>query len=364
MQDGLKAPIHGNREVVRLLETWLAKAREGDINHVALTVCGFPNLLACDFAGAVEMELFARAAVEKLKEKLEQFALNRAPPPEDPSLTADYVCYNLAAFPISYDFITWLVNAEMTRIREKAPAPLKIAFSFGKDYDTGFDREYPRQMMSGVVYPSLKFYGVVEDPKAIGGRCKPLFVTNEIAEAARNGEEVPRFKPSESSLKTIENYLQGQPVVTITLREAEHWPHRNSNIEAWTHFAHDLETKGHQVVFVRDTAKAMQPLLNYATCPRAAVDLDLRLALYESAKVNLFVSNGPFNLGLYGTAPWICFQDANAQDSFYPNSPEWWNKCAGINIGDQYPWSYEKQKLVWAKDTYENISKAWEEIGL
>jgi len=318
--------------------------------------------MACDFAGAIEMDFAVEYALDTLKKKMAQARANRSSPEPDPGMTADHVCYNLAAYPISFDFLPWLVDAEMTRRREKAPSPLKVAFSYGRDLDTGFNTEYRKNMMAGVIWPLLGLIGAVEDPKAIKGRSKQMYVYKDVTKASRNGEEVPRFKPSDLAVKTIQNYAEDE-VVTITLREAEHWPHRNSNIEEWVKFALYLEEQGETVVFVRDTCKAMEPLINHRTCPRASVNLDVRMALYESAKCNLFVANGPWNLALFGTRPWLMFNEISDSDQFIPNTPKWWKEFQGINPGEQFPWSQSDQRIVWESDSYENLCKAWKELN-
>lgn len=357
----VEVAAHGNAPVIALFEKWLAAARKGQLNYAAVIACGYPNLLAHDFAGSIEMEFAALLALEHLRKKLEQVKAGRAPPEKNPELSADYVCYNLAADPISYDFLPWLVDAEMTRVREGAPAPLRICFSFGRDADTGFNTEYRREMLANVMYPLLGLIGAVEDPKAIGGRNKQMFALLDVVRAVRAGEQAPRFRASEGATRTIANYLSGakEGPVTITLREAEHWPHRNSNVEEWVRFAHWLEARGEQVVFVRDTAKAVLPLLGCATCPRASIDLDLRMALYEAAKCNYFVSNGPWNLAMFGSRPWVSFNQFTADDNYYPNTPEWWRIHQGIEAGAQYPWSTPEQRIVWTADTFEEMKGSW-----
>jgi len=52
----------------------------------------------------------------------------------DETLDASHVCYKRRhTGPLGFDFIYWLVDAEMTRVREGAPAPLKVAFWCGQE---------------------------------------------------------------------------------------------------------------------------------------------------------------------------------------------------------------------------------------
>ena len=44
------------------------------------------------------------------------------------------------------------------------------------------------------------------------------------------------------------------------------------------------------------------------------------------------------------------------------NTGEFWREKNGIAPGEQYPWSRPDQRIVWERDTYENISKAWGDL--
>ena len=153
-----------------------------------------------------------------------------------------------------------------------------------------------------------------------------------------------------------------QAPVTITLREAAYSSHRNSNIDEWLKFAEYLIAQGERVLFVRDTKCAADPIEGYETCPAASIDIDVRLALYESAKANLFVSNGPWSLGLFGSRPWLMFNQIDAMDPYPPNTNQWWVNFHGIGVGEQFPWSRPDQRIVWLKDTFVDMCTAWENL--
>lgn len=362
MRPGETAPVPGNAEVVALLERWLEVAREGEACYVALAMIKSPNLMIVDFIGTIEMDLAIEYALDQVKVKIKEAKKKRELPARDPNLTADYVCYDLANYPVSYDFLPWLIDAEMTRVRHNAPAPLKVAFREGQSYTWGIT-EYRKVMLEGVVKPLLQLIGAVEDSGALLGRSKDRFTYREVTEAAQAGQSVPTLRASEGASITVEGWLAGKPApVIITLREAGHWPHRNSNMAAWLRFAADLEKQGERVIFVRDTGKAEEALLNCETCPMASVNIDIRAALYAQAKCNLFVPNGPWNLALFGDKPWLCFNEIDAGDLFLPNHPGWWRNFQGIDDGEQFPWSKPDQRIIWQRDDYENICAAWQQL--
>ncbi len=346
-----------NPEVIALLETYLALAKEHKMHHVAISLCNYreptspADYACCDFAGDIILEKSQQEAVGMLYNKLGGSIDNWDLPPADSTLDASHVRYNLASGPLSYDFMIWLIEAEMTRVREGAPAPLRVAFWLGKEEKLTPERS---QWLDNVFRPILRMIGAVEDNTAIRGRHKPMYVPADIVKAYKAGESLPKLKPD----RIIEPV---KSPVTITLREAEHWVWRNSNMEAWTRFARGLMDKGEHVIFIRDTAKAYEPLPGFMTYPRASIDAGERFSLYECAKANLFVSNGPYGLGAYGSRPFLMFNPKEKQDSpFAPNTPWFWEVKNGLKMGDQYPWFRPNQRMVWDEDRYENIVGAWE----
>ncbi len=351
--------VHGNHEVVTLLEDWLARAKEGRFSYATVTVCEPPNLMACDFAGSVEMEYAVDAALQMLKLKIEQNIANRQPPAVDNHAPADRWIYNVANAPVSYDFIPWLIDAEMTRRREGAEAPLRVSFVKGKTGKMGLDGWYRSQMFAGVVRPALSLLGAEERSET--GRIKEFYTTADIVKYSRAGESVPMLQSTPLAKKEVREQLDGEKPVVITLRESENWTHRNSNLKEWIRFATYLRSRGERVIFVRDTAKATEPLPGWETYPRASVELDIRLALYEQAKCNFFVPNGPWGLAIFTRAPWIMPIQLSKDELYRPYNPDFWPKYQGIEEGEQWPWSTTKQRIVWnARDDYKTLVNAWE----
>jgi hypothetical protein len=242
----------------------------------------------------------------------------------------------------------------MTRIAERAPAPLKVCFWFGRDGKSGLDDPWRRQMFENVMRPALALIGAVEDPTAADGRNRMEFGFRDVVSRARQGAIVPRFRA------TTKNPIASADYVTITLREAEQWPHRNSNMQAWVRFAYYLENHGERVIFVRDTMQARNKLGSLEICPDASLDLRARASLYQDAKMNYFVSNGPATLAFFSDWPWTMFLKMEPDGHAYaPNTPSFWREQFGMEVGEQFPWARSDQRIVWAGDDYENLISAW-----
>ncbi len=355
-------PAHGNAEVVALFKKWLKQAELGQINFAALVVTEETGHCSQDYIGVPEMAFTANWGLDMLKAEIMKTGLISLPI-SNATASADRWSWNLAKGPMCFDFFAWMTLAEMTRRREGAPAPLRVGFHYGSDILRALRNRERKAFFENVMRPSLALFGAVEDEEAaIDGRKMEYYTLNRIVNGALDGQEVPKLKPSAEAMKAIAEQVGNRPPVTITLREAGYWKHRNSNMEAWAGFAEYLSAQGERVVFVRDTVNAGKDVEGFECCPGASLDIDVRLALYEQAKANLFVSNGPWSCALFGSRPWLMFNAVSATDPFEPNTPRWWQQYHGIGPGEQFPWSAPDQRIIWEADNFANLCRAWEEL--
>ena len=156
----------------------------------------------------------------------------------------------------------------------------------------------------------------------------------------------------------VETWLPGNgPLVTITLRET-HTPTRNSTLEAWASAANTLVNLGHRVAIIRDTEKAGQALHGWPgmsqTCQAAAIDLDVRLALYEKATVNAGRNGGPMTLLFMANLPYLIwgvlaqpYKDEQGRQHFVPTPALM--KSFGLPVGEQLHHS-PHQRFLWEED--------------
>jgi len=351
--------VNGNRDARRLLAEFSDLAARDSIGYVATVAAKEPNIFSIGYSGTVELEKVAVEGLKKTLTSLEANILNRTLPERDQKLVDEgsYVCYNVTSSPLSFDFATWLMTMEMRRIKMGGKAPLKVGFWFGRDGKSGLtgmpDRE---QMLNKVCRPVIDLLGAKEDPKAVNGYNIDFFSYKHLVDDCKSGTPVPKLK-TKTKLKLKPGY------VTITLREASYWPHRNSKLDEWLRFAKYLEDKGERVIFVRDTAKADEPIKGFQTFPQAAKDLNIRMALYQGAKTNLFVANGPLTLALFSDVPWLKFFELDDQGAYNAGRSEYWRQCVGLDPDklEQFPWSKPNQRIVWKPDYYTNLVTAWEE---
>ena len=326
----------------------------------------FTNDSMGGFVGDRLLDLKAEKAVRCVADHISEMRVNRTMPPRDPHAPANLVIYNVPGGSICFDFLNWIIDAEMIRRMERAPAPLKVHFWFGRNGKDGLYTPRCKQMFEHVVKPALELVGAIEHTDAEKGRYYITRHIREIVTQSREGAEVPKFKAPDRSIKTMKRWLGDVTPITITLREAADWDHRNSSLDAWIKFAKELESQGETVIFVRDTAKATEMIEGFRTCADASVNLLSRAALYELAKANLFVANGPCELAKFGKKPYLVFTQIEPEGSAYQaNTASFWLREALMDIlkDEQYPWATPNQRVIYKKDTYENICEAWESLS-
>jgi hypothetical protein len=264
--------------------------------------------------------------------------------------------YDLSKSPASYDFTTWLVQAEMARKRHGfqklsvsiLPGPKN---GFRDDTLPGSD-EFKQQMLEKVMLPAVAMIGATVSDSKVGWSGD--YRATPICEAVKRGEEMPYYKAPLWAVNLVKKHLGNRRPIVITLREATHWPARNSNLEAWLKFA-----KGKDVIFVRDTEKADEPLEGFETYPLASKHLEIRLALAELALVNMGISNGPLAFEFYSECPIVLFLRTSIE-GYAPSNPEWFERNAGIRVGETFPWANLAQMIIWSEDSFDAITDAYD----
>lgn len=353
--------IPGNAEVIDGLEKALERAKSGLGRAVAIVFC--------EHGGADVMylgDVHARAQVVygcNLMIQLLVSSTSMNVRPLVPTIGADFVKYDLSSDPICFDFIPWLVTAKMKMIQEGAPGPLKVAF-IRNPTSLAPITDQKWTFFNKVIRPSLELFGAVEDAAAAEGRHEEFAGLRDIAAGFKTGVYVPKIEVPERALLAMAGILEGRRPVTITLRESPSYMHRNSDTQEWRKLARWLEHRGESVIVVRDTAKATERWGNFDICPEASTDILMRAALYELAKCNLFVTNGPWGLAYFGTKPWLMFASIDDDQPEQFNRPAWWNMFMGLNSDKQIPWSSPQQRIVYKRDTFDNMRNAYEALQL
>lgn len=279
-------------------------------------------------------------------------------------------CYDLERCPPTYDAVAFLALAELERVRRgddhveilvlPGPASGFRADGLGTWPHTTEERVAVRDRVLLPLcrlLPSARSVRLAEnrsEGKGLWGYDEKLVGLPSILAALGAGCRPLRRVGDWSRHDT------GKKMVTLTLREAEHHPLRNSRTDEWSLAVEELADLGLDVVILRDARLAQTPLVG----PRRAgvvqagdiSDLVARAALYSLADLNAGVSNGPMWMSIFMDAPTLMLRPTtDAAGACYDAA--FFARC-GVPGGGQLPESPGYQRLVWEEDTVENIVRA------
>lgn len=136
--------------------------------------------------------------------------------------------------------------------------------------------------------------------------------------------------------------------VTITMRDSFRNAWRNSNRPEWERVRKTLESRGEDVIVLEDAEDAPMPV-------------GRRLALYEGAKMNLAVGNGPMVLCWLSDAPYLSFQlpRPRGAEREYAELVAQWDRM-GFPVGSQLSFRGPRQEIVWGPDDADLILERYD----
>lgn len=270
-------------------------------------------------------------------------------------MTALTAVYDLAVSPPTFEVLSFLAQAELAR-RAGGHEAMAVVFQPGPAGGFRADALPPdvpaREGMlwricvaAARMVPSVREVRVLRDRAELRGPVFPAgwAATRPVAHYGPayqvNGPDV--FRASESARRAVTLRLPRR-FATITLRQASYWPSRNSNLPAWREAARWLDQRSIAPVWIPDAEGAAPAGVN--AFEAAAYDLDLRLAAYEAAVVNLGVTNGPMALLHFTRLPHLIFKPVDPE---CPATGEAHLRALGLRPGGQW---VAHGRLVWAPD--------------
>jgi len=236
--------------------------------------------------------------------------------------------YDLGGSPPSYDFVTFLSEAENARA-ESGFTCIDIVFQPGPI--GGFrDDIFPPDVAerNGMLWrvcvpmcrllPSVRNVEVLQERKDMVAHF-PVGWSYGTPKAHYGWSCFERAKQvlraTESGKRHAARIAGGEKYVTITLRQAPYHDWRNSNLETWLAVAKYFEEYNYKVIIIPDTNGCA--ITNRKLCWEGAFDIDIRFALYQGAFLNLGVANGPTTMFVVQGAPFLMFvpylEDSNTK---------------------------------------------------
>jgi hypothetical protein len=292
---------------------------------------------------------------------------------------------DLAYCPVSFDFVTWLVRAMKERDAIGCSG-LHVVIMPKEDGVGGFARDWgkhdeaaARWRLWHIVMASIPLAGatvtLAHDRDLAGWiergcddhdlvaeeHMEPVWrpegkahFMGPLVEASRKGESIPKLQATAGARRYVEQWIGSfgsvKPIVTLTTRNQDTDPDRNTNQKAWGDFQTWLETEGYRPIVISDSNLALARGRGYAE-----LDPDLRLALYERAKMNLIGNNGPQELLKFSDAPYLAFGQA-----LTAGWREHFKKYFHMEPGDQLPWARADQRLVYKADHFETLKEEFQ----
>ncbi len=180
--------------------------------------------------------------------------------------------------------------------------------------------------------------------------------------------DLPSFKATAKALDYVSAWLKSHTrdklVITITLREQPIHQQRNSDLKAWITFAENLDKDIYCPVFIRDNNSAMtrQPtdLDDFLVFKEIPWNMELRMALYELAFLNMFVNNGPVVFSHHNKKiRYLMFM--KTQQGVFEGSQEHM-LAEGLKSSCQMPGATLFQKTVWQNDNLAVIEKEFHDM--
>ncbi len=301
--------------------------------------------------------------------------------------------YDLKVSPVTFDIFEFLYQAEIERLNSRMDALDLIIVA--NDTNCGFPEEIvdsnsigeQRWRLRNLLLPASSLLTSarrsvycptrdeaewhIKNAEAVFPHGYSLqypiasYLPSETLVAMYQGKKLGTFQAPVAARSAAQDWLQnhsdGRKPITITLREATAHISRNSNFKEWQKFIDWLDKDKYFAVLIPDTASLFKQATDYfkdvIKFELGALDLQLRLAIYEIAYLNMMLSSGP------GT---LCFLDNSTRAIRFkmltPGDETSNYASSGFQWGMQCPNSSTFQKSVWEEDSFETLVREFEEM--
>lgn len=287
--------------------------------------------------------------------------------------------YDLEVGPVSFDFVVFLVKAELHRQQRSydklhvaiVPFPQGVGNMF-RDKRKFYDEHEAHWRLWNICIPACALVDAsvtlatdwVQASRIPTGsavwppdwdsqtlRNRPHLVGSLIA-AAHEKIPVPQLCASTHARRKVAERYKNRPFVTMTQRRT-YLGDRNTDVDEWRKARDHIKSKGYAVETIYDVDSALGMGSGFAE-----FSIDLRMALYQEAALNLQANNGAASLCWFSATPYRMF-DAGVGDT----REEWRGlfEDQGLPWGEAWPWAKTQQKIVYERSTADVIIREFEE---
>jgi hypothetical protein len=338
----------------------------------------------------------ATSAAAALPRRLRALAV---PKPEDAARTL-FAFYDLQVSPVTFDFLWFLVGADLERRRRGLEA-VHVVIVPGRtgglrrereDYEPVVDAAARAERISNILLPACPLLPSCAGVTLAASRRHAGFIRSSLAThlyppgyepalpvfagsrecldgAGPDISRIPCLRATGENLRNIDRWAArhapDRRIVSLTLRSYAYMTARNSNIEAWTAFAEALDPARFCPVFVPDLEQTLngglQALRGHAVLGEAAWNLGLRMALYERSYISLGVNTGPMGLCWLNARTHYATLKMGPED--VPQTSASFYRELGFEPGRSLPFATPTQELIWEDDTLPAIQRAFTRIA-
>jgi hypothetical protein len=307
-----------------------------------------------------------------------------------------YAVYDLSAGPVTFDFIYFLMMAEHFRA---TTGRLGLFVLFVPAPGDGFRRASPRDHFLTQDRKLWRLLNLLAPCAALVPHCVGMHVCASRADAAellreaapdrvfppqfsldnptcpyslpqilqcaQHGPDIRALRAPPLAAALVQRWLRelggGKPVVSITLRQSDFQPARNSDLAAWRQFAGACTRMGFHPVFIPDTESLLNgqqaALDGFTTLALPALSVGYRLAIYETCFLNMLTNNGPAALCMFH--PSARSQIFKMIVASVPTCSAQFFISQGLLPGAQLPFAGAGQTITWQDDDADSLERSF-----
>lgn len=293
--------------------------------------------------------------------------------------------YDLSIGPVSYDFITFLVRARMAA-NDYGRGELHVVFVFDPDTKyrqklSVYSHDEAEWRFNNICVPACGLVGATHTvamdwnqakfmAAQLGVRCWPLdwdrqtlkrrhHLVGEVVShcGGKDYHDDPCILRASNHARTVmrqhsDSNRNGRKFVTMTYRNTGYVNGRDVDTQEWKRAFVALQDRGYDVYAISDVSTTLR--LGFGFCE---LSLDLRMAAYELADMNIVANTGPASLCWFSKKPYL-MMDAGVGDT----RAEWEGLFVkqGLPWGETWAWAKPGQKIVYERSTCQNILKEFD----
>lgn len=285
-----------------------------------------------------------------------------------------YAIYDLETCPVTFDFMNFLCNAKAYFLMSKkknfyiiiAPGSVR-----GFKPDARLSVEMMQWRLDNIIIPSISFlnprpnfilfknrknyisfkeknfYSVINTfpPIAKNKKTSSVYSWPTTFNTIKKFGDIRFLEATEQSKNYLNTFKLPKNYITITTRESILDPKRNIDPNLISNLKKDLSSI-YDVIVINDTDsnQALENVQQYEW------NVQLRLALYEKAKLNISFNNGPTMMQLFSKKINYFFYSFLNEKSYVTSSKHF--KKGKWKIGQQFPFASDKQIIKWNEGSY------------